>query len=77
MQGADASITAPIDHILQRRAEDQDLLELADASLDDWVPEPVLRDFCTKVLHDCRKLLTNLDLHSSVLQEAAAMEPVR
>jgi hypothetical protein len=69
MQGADERTTAPVDNTLQRLAEEQGLLELSDSSLDEWLPESVLEEYCSKVLRDCRKLLTNLDLYGTVLQD--------
>jgi hypothetical protein len=69
MQGADERATAQLDNTLQRLAEEQGLLELSRPELDDWLPEPVLKDYCTRVLQDCRKLLTNLDLYETVLQQ--------
>lgn len=48
------------------------MLELSRPELDDWLPEPVLRDYCARVLRDCRKLLTNLDLYDTVLLQERA-----
>lgn len=69
MQAAEERTTAALDNTLQRIAEEQELLELSDAALDDWLPEPVLREYCERVLRDCRKLLTNLDIYKTVLKD--------
>jgi hypothetical protein len=69
VQGADERATAQLDNTLQRLAEEQSLLELSRPELDEWFPEPVLQDYCTRVLQDCRKLLSNLDLYETVLQQ--------
>ena len=52
-------------------AEDQGLLELQNAALDDWVPESILYDYASKVLRDCRTLLTNLDVYKTVLRRSS------
>lgn len=72
LQGADERATAQLDNTLQRLAEEHGMLELSRPELDDWLPEPVLRDYCTRVLRDCRKLLTNLDLYDTVLLQERA-----
>ena len=68
MQGAEERSTAALDNTLQQLAEEAGLLDLADASLDDWVPEVILEVYAASVLRNCRKLLTNLDIYKTVLK---------
>lgn len=59
---------------LQRRAEDRDELDLSSPALDEWIPEPVLREYCAEVLDNCRELVKDLELplHAALPAPTAA-----
>lgn len=57
---------------LQRAAEERDLLELCEPSLDDWVPQPVVRDYVEEVLRNMRQLVSDMDVLQILLHEDQA-----
>lgn len=37
------------------------MMDIQDKELDDWVPEPVIKDYVVEVLQNCRQLVEEMD----------------
>lgn len=61
MQGAHKHDMMSFTNTLQRDAEERGMMDIQDKELDDWVPEPVIKDYVVEVLQNCRQLVEEMD----------------
>eukprot|EP00892_Ulva_mutabilis_P005295 jgi/Ulvmu1/3137/UM015_0177.1 len=61
VQGAHKHDMMSFTNILQRDAEERGMMDIQDKELDDWVPEPVIKDYVVEVLQNCRQLVEEMD----------------
>lgn len=52
--------------LLQRTAEEMQLLSLADERLDDWIPESVVRQFLSRFIDGLGRMMSGLGFHAGV-----------
>lgn len=60
-QGAHKHDMMSFTNTLQRDAEERGMMDIQDKELDDWVPEPVIKDYVVEVLQNCRQLVEEMD----------------
>lgn len=61
LQGTHKHEMTSFTNTLQRDAEERGMMDIQDKELDDWVPEPVIKDYVEEVLQNCRQLVEEMD----------------
>lgn len=75
MQGKQRHDLAGFNNILQKVAEEQNMLPLDDPAMDDWVPAPVVSEYVSEVLNNCKQLVREMDMLDVILQDDLNVKP--
>lgn len=66
VQGKQRHELADFNNILQKVAEEENLLPLDDPAMDDWVPASVVSSYVSEVLNNCTRIVREMDMLDTI-----------